>query len=760
MNESILYGSDPEENIVAVERMKDRAMVQVYSRVDGKVEERIEHSPLFAYANSNESAVQNIKDETTNLHPMLGDLHFDTLITTRNNNLLYALRRQCEHINVPTQSHQYYIKTGKTLFKGMQFEDQRALSFDIEVYTTDGYEFPNANRAGDEVIIIAMYDNTGWFKILHGKDMNEPTLLQEFIKTIQYRDPDVLVNHNIFNFDLPYLEARCQRYDIDFALGRNGSTPYTYDTKMRLADRDRTYTNYCIHGRHVIDTELLARQADVVGRSFENYQLKYLAKKIGVAPEGRTYIAGDQIANMWDTDPYNLIAYALDDVIEAMGLYRYFGQATYYSSQFFPMGFQDVFRLGSGTKIDNIFMRYYIEHMYSFSRPEPKRSISGGYADVFVYGHTPDPLVYADVKSLYPSLATMLGIQPSRDRLQMYQKLLTLLKSKRYEVKAKSKEEGEDQSMWKSMDGAYKILLNTMSYGYLSWDMGAFNDYNEAERITNGGVKVLKQMITRTEEMGGLPIKCDTDGMLTTVPEQFKDADDYIEAISDSFEEEDIIIENDGEYAQAIIFDKKSYAMENDDGSVTLKGQTVRGRSIEPFGINFITEGVDHIFNGNEDMLFTLYEGMKSMIEKRLITLDWIVAKGSLKENLDDYLHRVELGSQNGGRNPDAPYELALTTDKKYEIGDYIKYYVQQPPNVVTHFRNKKKLQKPKLKKYETVEFAEKYNGDHDVEYYLDRLEKHFKRFLPVFQAEEFEKHGVRLTPKDERKLEHYKLAN
>jgi len=759
MHESILYGDDSEENIVAVERMKDRSMVQIYTRDGNTINERVEHSPLFAYVNSEDPALRRAKDDTTTLHPMLGNLYYDRLLTTRNTGLLYNLRDRCNHINVPTMGHQFYIKSGKTLFKGIDFDETHALAFDIETYTHEDYEFSNANRKSDKITIIAMYDNRGWFRILHGMDMSEPTMLKEFVKEIHKRNPDILVGHNVFNFDLPYIETRCKRFDIELAIGRNGSEPYTYETSMRLADRDRAYTNYLVHGRHVIDTELLARQADVVKRSFDNYSLKYLAQVIGVAPEGRTYIAGEDIADTWDTDPYELISYALDDVVETIGLYNHFGKATYYSTQFFPMGYQDVFRLGSGTKIDNIFMRYYMNHMYSFSRPENSRQISGGYADVFKYGLTPDHLVYADVKSLYPTLATVLGIQPKRDELRMFQKLLKLLKAKRYDVKAKSKEDGAQQDMWKAMDGAYKILLNTMSYGYLSWNMGAFNDYDEAERITTGGVKVLNQMIDRTKDMGGLPIKCDTDGMLTTVPKQFDDADEYITEISDSFDNDEIIIENDGEYKQAIIFDKKSYAMENLDGSVTLKGQTVRGRSIEPFGRDLITDCVQSIFDGRMLMPFAMYEGMINMIKKRLIGIEQIVVKGNIKESLDDYLHRVELGSQNGGRNPDSPYELALKDDKEYEVGDYIKYYVKQPPMVITHFRNRKKLQKPKLKKYESVEFADKYDNDHDVEYYLDRLDSHFKRFLPVFDVEEFERHNIKLNTKDKRKLDLYKQA-
>src|SRR2546427_9649549 len=42
--------------------------------------------------------------------------------------------------------HQYLLMSGRTSFGGLAFGDLRRLALDIEVVTTEGYEFPSAAR--------------------------------------------------------------------------------------------------------------------------------------------------------------------------------------------------------------------------------------------------------------------------------------------------------------------------------------------------------------------------------------------------------------------------------------------------------------------------------------------------------------------------------------------------------------------------------------------------------------------------------------
>src|SRR5439155_520373 len=105
---------------------------------------------------------------------------------------------------------QYLLLSGCTLFGGLRFSDLRGLSLDIEVITSEGFEFPSASRPGDRIVAIALSDTTGWVEVLRGDRMSEPDLLLECGRLIRERDPAVVEGHNIFRFDLEYLDARAR----------------------------------------------------------------------------------------------------------------------------------------------------------------------------------------------------------------------------------------------------------------------------------------------------------------------------------------------------------------------------------------------------------------------------------------------------------------------------------------------------------------------------------------------------------------------
>ena len=63
-------------------------------------------------------------------------------------------------------TQQFLIASDLRLFTGMAFPELRRMQFDIETLCSPGYDFPNAERAEDSVIIISLSDSTGWEKVL------------------------------------------------------------------------------------------------------------------------------------------------------------------------------------------------------------------------------------------------------------------------------------------------------------------------------------------------------------------------------------------------------------------------------------------------------------------------------------------------------------------------------------------------------------------------------------------------------------------
>ena len=67
---------------------------------------------------------------------------------------------------------QYLMLTGRAFFKGLVFEQLRRLQVDIETTTAPGFDFCNAERESDRIIVIALGDESGWVETLHDPDGN------------------------------------------------------------------------------------------------------------------------------------------------------------------------------------------------------------------------------------------------------------------------------------------------------------------------------------------------------------------------------------------------------------------------------------------------------------------------------------------------------------------------------------------------------------------------------------------------------------
>ncbi|HET9621877.1 MAG TPA: ribonuclease H-like domain-containing protein, partial [Kofleriaceae bacterium] len=119
---------------------------------------------------------------------------------------------------------QYLVASGRTYFRGLAFDDLRRLQVDLETTGLDA--------ATDRIFVIAVRDPDGATHILEA-DGDEPraetALIARFVALVTAADPDVIENHNLHGFDLPFLVRRARLHGISLALGRalpaGGSEP-------------------------------------------------------------------------------------------------------------------------------------------------------------------------------------------------------------------------------------------------------------------------------------------------------------------------------------------------------------------------------------------------------------------------------------------------------------------------------------------------------------------------------------------------------
>jgi len=418
----------------------------------------------------------------------------------------------------PDPVHQYLLMAGRTSFGGLRFGDLRRLALDIEVVTTEGYEFPSAAREGDRIVAIALADPVGFRHVLRGDRLDEPALLAECGRIIRERDPDVIEGHNVFRFDLEYIEARARRHGVALAWGRDGSPMRSRPARLSVAERTIGFRRYEIAGRHVVDTWMLAQLHDIGARDLPSFGLKDIARHLGVAAADRTYVDASNVARQLADDADRLMAYAGDDAVETLAISAILSPPYFAQARLVPFDYQSTTLRGTAAKVDALLLREYLRQGRAVPRPRPGQSVGGGLTAIWHQG-VAAPVLHVDVTSLYPSLMIGGRVAPACDELGVFLDLLTHLRDVRVAAKraaqaAASEEERQHQL---ALSQSFKILINSF-YGYLGFSSAHWNDFEAANRVTADGRAIVTSIVERLRTLGATPVEADTDGVYFTPP--------------------------------------------------------------------------------------------------------------------------------------------------------------------------------------------------------------------------------------------------
>ncbi len=738
---ALLYGHNTDERIVAVQQLNDSTM-RVYFQEGSST--RFTDDRFYPFFFLSETTFLDDFNQKHWLKKLDGDAFFQYLCafedwTTVWDAIRYMMDRynqkavtkaetysQLDFVHLYTDPvTQYLLQSGKTLFKGMQFEDLNRLQLDIETYTSPRYRFSNASRTEDRIILIALSDSKGWEHIINGKKMSEEQMLDELVHIIGERDPDVIEGHNIFNFDLPYILKRCALHNVSFSVGRDGSVPRSFDSRMSFAERSSEYSITDIAGRHVIDTRILVQSYDVSKRDMESYGLKYAAKYFGLTSSDRTYIAGEKISWHWDNDPQPLIDYAMDDVRETRRLSEHLSGSSFYLTQMIPYNYGAVSRLGSAAKIESLLVRAYLHDKHSIPKPSQGVQTTGGYTDIFLVGVV-GPVLHVDVESLYPSIMITKEIAPISDVKGVFQTLLGSLTTLRLDTKRKMKSATapEERLRLDATQSSLKILINSF-YGYLGYGRALFSDFTQADVVTKTGQEILRHMITSIRSSGGKVIEVDTDGVFFVPPEDVRgeDADrQFIEQLAKGMPK-GIMIALDGRYKQMLSYKMKNYALLGYDDRIKVKGSSLTSRAMERFGRNYVMQCINCLLNNDIQGLHTLYCNLYgSIVDQKLDIRDFVRIE-ALKDTIDRYRQDVE----SGRRNKSAAFEVAIASGRRYRPGDRIAYYITGRDANPRTFENCKP--------------ADEWDPnfpDQNVLYYLRRLDEISEKFKQFFLPQDY----------------------
>ena len=614
--------------------------------------------------------------------------------------------------------HQFLLLSGKTQFFDMTFHELRRLQIHIETYCQPGFAFANSFRESDRITAIALSDAAGWERLISGHEFDEAEMIRELVKEVGQRDPDVIEGHNLFRFVLEYIEARAKKNKVELSFGRDRSRLSGHASRLQVAERTITYRRYETFGRHIIDTWMLAQHYDIATRELETTELKEIACHFGVARGDRTPLTAGKASWCFDHDPDTLFRHALDAVRETRAISEVLSPSYFVQAQIFPYSYQNTPLRGNATKINALFLREYLHQRRAVPRADDGREVAGGYTSMEYQG-TARGVLHCDVTSLYPSIMLAYDYLPKKDELGIFSSLLRDLRLFRLKAKELSRNAPDEEAKlyFNALQSTFKILINSF-YGYLGFQMGHFNDFEAANRVTAKGRELIQAVVAWLHVNGAQIIEVDTDGIYFVPPEAVKTVAEEEALIANlkATLPQGIDLELDGRYLAMFSYKMKNYALLDEQGRLLIKGSGLRSRGLELFQRNWLEQMLLLLLQGEREKIQDLYHRYLDDLEHHRNEISWLAKTETLQDSLDSYQAKVKAKR----RNAAAPYELALKSGRRYQPGDQISYYVTG--------------RKAKLKISENCKLAAQWDSqdpDENVEHYKGKLNELYEKFRP-----------------------------
>jgi DNA polymerase elongation subunit (family B) len=413
---------------------------------------------------------------------------YSTLTEYENARKYLYYRRDTEMFCVRDLKEQCMVKDGYTYFKGMSHKELGILSFDIE---TSGLE-----RDGSSFIYLI--SNTFRLGGVTSKRLfcfdeykSQGEMLTAWCEWVRAMDPSLVMGHNIYGYDLPYIRHVADMFNVELKLGRDKS-PILFDSReshIRYdANRKIPYFRPSIYGREIVDTMVLSMKYDVQ-RKFESYGLKPIIRQLKLEDANRVFYDAMTIKDNIHIpeERIKIKAYCVDDADDCIKLYDLMIPQFFYANRSIPKSLQSIVEGATGSQVNSIMVRSYLQNAHGIAKGEEKTQYQGAYS----FGI---PGIYrncfkVDVKSEYPSCILQYNVyNPIKDPNANFYKMVEFFTNERFVSKAKYKETGD--KYYSDLEQSQKLFINS-AYGLLGTGGLNYNCMRSAAIVTEKGRETL-----------------------------------------------------------------------------------------------------------------------------------------------------------------------------------------------------------------------------------------------------------------------------
>lgn len=668
----------------------------------------------------------------------------------------------------------------------------RFMSFDIECLPDHG-AMPRAEQSPVILISMAFEPEYKGNKdlVLVGKEIectrsdtrvcnSEYDMLAQFGAIIRDYNPDIIAGYNSNDFDFPYLQERARQQQLDFRVGRDGSTWYI----RKIVNR----SDVSITGRVVVDLLPIIRSSF----SLKQYTLRNVStellhmEKYDVDPK--------EIEDLWAEDGNGeglrrFISYSRRDAVLALRLLLDLRLIDKYIALSQASGslLQDVVNGGQSGMVENLLLRRFRE-ISRVVPPKPDSGLSeeryvgnedlkGGAVLVPEKGLVED-VVILDYKSLYPTImmahnlcysTVVLADSPGPEGVitapsggkfvspnisaGIMPAVLKELLDQRTETKRMMKKASEGERRFlDAKQYALKILLNSF-YGYSGYARARLYSLALANAVTSFGRENIQRTKTVIDDIGAVYV---IDGQVV-----FKDELTLGAAAGNGFDLNVVYGDTDSVFVR--LQPHKDQVSLEDAGLIGKKiAETVTSSLPQPMELVFEAFARRGLFLAKKRYALWVFEQMGEKWQDRIkvrgmetVRRDWCgLTSGTLKKCLDlvlkegkvdeavEHVRSVVLRLQDLdlSQDPEILEELTLTrrytkstgsyknkqphiqlVEKMKERGGRVPNVGDRVPFVIIRGRGSRKNKTLFVDRAEDPAFVLENNIPLDAEYYVDK---------------------------------------
>ena len=338
---------------------------------------------------------------------------------------------------------------------------------------------------------------------------SEKEILVEALEFLSFLDCELLIGHNIFLFDIPYIHERCKVHNV-----RSPFTPGYKETRITSSSfygKPLEITQWYCEKFQILDTFVAACIYDRSAAVLPNYNLKDVTMHLGFRQERRLELSPSEIEKRYRAgDITHIEEYLKYDLEDTKKLADYFLPTIWYQQLIVPnVKLQYLAIASPAFKWQKIAENSYSSKHNSEIHSEEKLKYDGALVNC-------NPGLYRsayklDVSSMYPSILLKYGLSSEKDPKKAILSVLSYLVSERLRLKKLYKQ--TKQQEYNQQQGALKILINGC-YGFFGTGKYTYNDMGTAALVTAFGRRLLQLMCDVLIDGGVTIIEIDTDGII------------------------------------------------------------------------------------------------------------------------------------------------------------------------------------------------------------------------------------------------------